>query len=75
MSLLKNIPLSEASDIAVNLIFENSSDQRYVDDTFAIFESQSDADAFYSHLDTRHENMKFNFEKEQENKLLILDIL
>ena len=28
--------------------------KRYVDDIFAIFESESDADAFYSYLNTRH---------------------
>ena len=43
--------------------------KRYVDDIFAIFESESDADAFYSYLNTRH-NVKFTFEK-----LPFLDIL
>ena len=28
--------------------------KRYVDDVFAVFESESDADAFYSYLNTRH---------------------
>ena len=142
-SLFTNIPLSEAIDIAINLIFENSPDikftkrdirklfriatsethftfngsifdqidgvamgsplapvlanlfmgfheqnwieqatnvkpifyKRYVDDIFAIFESESDADAFYSYLNTRHENIKFTFEKEKDNKLPFLDIL
>ena len=49
--------------------------KRYVDDIFAIFESESDADAFYSYLNTRHENIKFTFEKEKDNKLPFLDIL
>ena len=143
MSLFTNIPLSEAIDIAINLIFENSPDikftkrelrklfriatsethftfngsifdqidgvamgsplapvlanlfmgfheqnwieqatnvkpifyKRYVDDIFAVFESESDADAFYSYLNTRHENIKFTFEKEKDNKLPFLDIL
>ena len=142
-SLFTNIPLSEAIDIAINLIFENSPDikftkrelrklfriatsethftfngsifgqvdgvamgsplapvlanlfmgfheqnwieqatnvkpifyKRYVDDIFAVFESESDADAFYSYLNTRHENIKFTFEKEKDNKLPFLDIL
>ena len=142
-SLFTNIPLSEAIDIAINLIFENSPDikftkrelrklfriatsethftfngsifdqvdgvamgsplapvlanlfmgfheqnwieqatnvkpifyKRYLDDIFAVFESESDADAFYSYLNTRHENIKFTFEKEKDNKLPFLDIL
>ena len=37
--------------------------KKYVDVIFAIFESGSDADAFYSYLNTRHENIKFTFEK------------
>ena len=140
-SLFTNIPLSEAIDIAINLIFENSPDikftkrelrklfriatsethftfngsifdqidgvamgsplapvlanlfmgfheqnwieqatnvkpifyKRYVDDIFAVFESESDADAFYSYLNTRH-NIKFTIEKEKD-KLPFLDIL
>ena len=46
-----------------------------MDDIFAVFESESDADAFYSYLNTRHENIKFTFEKEKDNKLPFLDIL
>ena len=46
-----------------------------MDDVFAVFESDSDADMFYSHLNTRHENIKFTFEKEKDNKLPFLDIL
>ena len=49
--------------------------KRYVDDIFAVFESDSDADAFYSYLNTRHENVKFTFEKAKDNKLPFLDIL
>ena len=30
--------------------------KRYVDDIFAVFESESDVDGFYSYLNTRHEN-------------------
>ena len=32
--------------------------KRYVDDIFAVFEFESDADAFYSYLNTRHQNIK-----------------
>ena len=49
--------------------------KRYMDDIFAVFESESDADTFYSYLNTRHEKIKFTFEKQKGNKLLFLDIL
>ena len=49
--------------------------KRYVNDIFAVFESESDADGFYSYLNTRNENIKFTFEKEKNNKLSFLDIL
>ena len=35
--------------------------KRYMDDIFAVFESESDADVFYSYLITRLENIKFTF--------------
>ena len=95
MSLFRNIPLSEAVDVVINLIFGNRSDitftkrelqkkheqtwieeatnvkpifhKRYVDETFAVFES--DADAFHSYLNTRHENIKFTFEKNKNKEI------
>ena len=42
---------------------------------FIVFESESDGDVFYSYLSTRHQNIKFNFEKEKDNKFRFLDIL
>ena len=47
----------------------------YVDDIFAVFESQSDATTFHSYLNTRHENIQFTFENEKDNILCFLDIL
>ena len=49
--------------------------KRYVDNIFAVFGSESDADSCYSYLNTGHENIKFTFEKEKDNKLRFLDIL
>ena len=49
--------------------------KKYVDDIFAVFESDADADAFYSYLNTSHENTKFTFEKEKDTKLPFLDIV
>ena len=46
-----------------------------MDSTFALFESESDPHALYSYLDTRHQNCKFTFEKEKDNKPLFLDVL
>ena len=49
--------------------------KKFVNDIFAVFKFESDADAFYSYLNTRQENIKFTFEKEKDNKLSFLDIL
>ena len=49
--------------------------KRYMNNIFAVFESESDAGEFYSYLNTRHQNNKFNFKKEKDNKLTLLDIL
>ena len=46
-----------------------------MDDIFAVFEPDSDADAFYSYLNTRHKSIKFTFEKEKVNKLPFSEIL
>ena len=48
---------------------------RYVDDTFAIFEQESDLDDFLVTLNCLHPAVKFTFEKEHDGKLLFLDIL
>ena len=49
--------------------------KRHVDDIFVVFESESDDDAFYSYLNTRHENFRFTFGKEKDKKLPFLDIM
>ena len=33
--------------------------KKYVNDIFAVFESESNADSFYSYLNTRHGTIKF----------------
>ena len=48
--------------------------KRYMNNIFAVFESESDVDEFYSYLKTRNQNNKFNFKKEEDNKLTLLDI-
>ena len=49
--------------------------KRFVDDIFAVIESESDANVFYSYLNTRHQNMKFSFDNKKNNKLAFSDIL
>ena len=46
-----------------------------MDNVFAVFESESDTNVFYNYLNARHENIKFIFEKEKNNKLPFLDII
>ena len=49
--------------------------KRYVDDIFAMFEPEFDAEIFYTYLNTKRKSMKFTYEKQIENKLPFLDIL
>ena len=49
--------------------------KRYVDDNFAVFESELDAETFHTYLNTKHKNVKFTYGKQIENKLPFLDIL
>ena len=48
---------------------------RYVDDTFAVFNSEADCDAFEQKLNSLHDALKFTSEKECENRLSFLDVL
>ena len=49
--------------------------KRYVDDIFAVFESELDEETFYAYLDIKGKNIKFTYGKQIENKLSFLDIL
>ena len=49
--------------------------KRYVDDIFAVFEPELDAEIFNTYLNTKHKNIKFTYEKQIEHKLPFLDIL
>ena len=48
--------------------------KRYVDDIFAIFEIEKDSDNFLQYLNTRHTNIKFTTEKQNNNRLSFLDV-
>ena len=40
-----------------------------------MFESELDAEAFHTYLNTKRKIIKFTYKKQIKNKLLILDIL
>ena len=42
---------------------------RYMDDTFLLFSSEKHVKKFYSYLNSRHPNMTFTYETEQEDSL------
>ena len=79
---------SEASDMSDVSGISNFSDvseyhecyrpvlyKRYVDDTFVIFSSKDEFEAFYARLNSLHPALNFTFEIEKENKLPFLDVL
>ena len=39
--------------------------RRYVDDTFALFNTEEDALSFYSYINIQHPNIKFTMEREE----------
>ena len=47
---------------------------RYVDDTFAIFDHEAEADEFLIKLNCLHPFLKFTFEKEKGKCLPFLDV-
>ena len=47
---------------------------RYVDDTFAIFDHEAEADEFLTKLNCLHSFLKFTFEEEKEKCLPFLDV-
>ena len=48
---------------------------RYVDDCFLMFRDVSHVDAFLDYLNTKHKNIKYTVEYENNNQLPFLDIL
>ena len=49
--------------------------RRYVDATFCVFNSETQAMAFFEYINSKHPNIRFTMEKEMEKKLPFLDIL
>ena len=49
--------------------------QRYVNDTFCVFEREQDAVSFYNYINSQHPNIRFTMEREVDNKLAFLDVL
>ena len=49
--------------------------RRYLDDIICLFISELDADNFNEFLNKKHPNIKFAFEKQQNNQIYFLDIL
>ena len=49
--------------------------RRYVDDTFVVFKSNEHIELFLDYLNSKHQNIKFTFEKEENNSLSFLDVM
>ena len=48
--------------------------KRYVDDVFAAFNNEIEAERFFDYLNQQHNNIKFTMEKRVEDKISFLDI-
>ena len=48
---------------------------RYMDDTFLLFRSKDHVKKFFRYINSRHKNMSFTYEVENEDKLAFLDVL
>ena len=46
----------------------------YVDDIFLLFDKKDHVKKFLKYMNTRHRNIKFTFEEDQDNKISFLDI-
>lgn len=49
--------------------------QRYVDDTFLLFDNEDQSKQFLTYLNSKHRNIKFTAEGEENNRLAFLDVL
>ena len=54
--------------------YKHFSHRRYVDDTFLLFSSELRVTKFLNYLNSKHRNIKFNVEHEENNSLSFLDI-
>ena len=61
---LKNCPLQ----------FKPKFYRRYFDYIFLMFENKEHVKKFFRYMNSRHRNIKFTFEEEQDNKISFLDI-
>ena len=48
--------------------------RRYVDDTFLLFRDESHINQFLNYLNSKHDNIRFTKEAEQDNTLPFLDV-
>ena len=49
--------------------------RRYVDDIVVLFRSPDHLEKFKNYLNSKHRNIRFNCEKEQNNSMPFLDVL
>jgi len=48
--------------------------KRYVDDTFLIFDNETQSKQFHEYINSKHPNINFTIEKQNNNSLSFLDI-
>ena len=75
--VLANIFMAQLEEKALQLFNGNKPDvyNRYVDDTFLIFNCKDDSIKFFDYMNTQHKNIKFTVEPEHNDSLSFLDVL
>ena len=74
---LANIFLCHYENIWLNecpTSFKPSLYKRYVDDTFLLFKTKEQSSEFLNYLNSKHQNINFTIEEEQNNQISFLDI-
>ena len=76
--VMANIFLSHSETIWLEQCLEDITPKyyrRYVDDIFVLFDNEEKCNSFCQYINTKHPNLKFKAEYEQDNTISFLDVL
>ena len=75
--VLANIFMAQLEEKALQMFSGNKPDvyNRYVNDTFLIFNCKDDSIKFFDYMNTKHKNIKFTVVPEHNDSLSILEFI